>query len=305
MTTTTLLPVVKATFFDSNGNPLAGGKVYTYVAGTTTPLATYKDSAAAATNTNPVILDANGQADIWLGTQFYKIVVKNSADVTQTTTDNVAGNSPIFTSPTFTTPILGAATATSLTLSTPLAVASGGRGTTLSPRGDLILASTASSSAAINFTGLSSTLYSQYIVVINGLVPATDATFLQLRISTGSGFLSSNYSYGVLGWGIAASTVTGSASDATWVLANSGYSCGNGANELTSYEVKVFDVPATYPTKRMMFTGTGLWSAGDRIRLSGGGEVNTNSAAIDGLSFFMSSGNISSGNFYLYGIRAS
>ena len=85
------LPMVKARFFDSNGDPLAGGLVYTYIAGTTTPLATYSDQEITP-NANPVILDANGEADIILAAvSTYKIVLKNSAGVTQWTVDNVAG----------------------------------------------------------------------------------------------------------------------------------------------------------------------------------------------------------------------
>lgn len=85
------LPMVKARFFDSNGDPLAGGLVYTYIAGTTTPLATYSDQEITP-NANPVVLDANGEADIILAAvSTYKIVLKNSVGVTQWTVDNVAG----------------------------------------------------------------------------------------------------------------------------------------------------------------------------------------------------------------------
>ena len=43
-----LSPNAKQQFFDANGNPLAGGKVYTYAAGTTTPIVTYTDSTGAS-----------------------------------------------------------------------------------------------------------------------------------------------------------------------------------------------------------------------------------------------------------------
>lgn len=84
---TPLLPP-KTQFFDSNGNPLAGGKVYTYAAGTTTNKTSYQDYAAATPNTNPVILDGSGFGSIWL-VGAYKVRVDNSADVTQYTVDNV------------------------------------------------------------------------------------------------------------------------------------------------------------------------------------------------------------------------
>lgn len=85
-----LTPTPKQQFFDANGNPLVLGKVYTYQGGTTTPIPTYVDQVGATANTNPIILDARGMANIWLQpTVSYKFVVTNSADVLQYTTDNI------------------------------------------------------------------------------------------------------------------------------------------------------------------------------------------------------------------------
>ncbi len=85
-----LTPTPKQQFFDANGNPLVLGKVYTYQGGTTTPIATYVDQVGATANTNPIILDARGMANIWLqSTVAYKFVVTDSADVLQYTTDNI------------------------------------------------------------------------------------------------------------------------------------------------------------------------------------------------------------------------
>ena len=67
-------------FYDASGVPLAGGKVYTYIAGTTTPKASYTSSSGLVANTNPVILDSKGEADIWSAGR-YKINVTTSADV--------------------------------------------------------------------------------------------------------------------------------------------------------------------------------------------------------------------------------
>lgn len=81
-----------AQFFDSNGDPLTGGKLYTYTAGTTTPKATYTTNSGAVANANPIILDAAGRTpnEIWLevGVQ-YKFILKTSADVTIGTYDNL------------------------------------------------------------------------------------------------------------------------------------------------------------------------------------------------------------------------
>lgn len=85
-----LNPSPKVQFFDSNGDPLVGGKLYTYAAGTTTPLATYIDQAQSGTNTNPVILDSRGEANVWLGTTgLYKFVLTTSTDSAVWTVDNI------------------------------------------------------------------------------------------------------------------------------------------------------------------------------------------------------------------------
>jgi hypothetical protein len=67
---------------------LAGGKLYTYDAGTSTPRDTYTDSAEADANLNPVILDNKGEAHIWFAGR-YKVILKDSHDVLQWEADNV------------------------------------------------------------------------------------------------------------------------------------------------------------------------------------------------------------------------
>jgi hypothetical protein len=73
------LPIQK--FFDSNGEPLVGGLLYTYVAGTTTKIATYTDSSGGSSNTNPIVLDYRGEARVWLDiTKTYKFVLSPRGD---------------------------------------------------------------------------------------------------------------------------------------------------------------------------------------------------------------------------------
>ena len=75
-------------FSTSTGKPLVGGKLYTYSAGTTTPLATYTDSTGSTPNTNPIVLDSRGEASIWVGSGLYKFVLKDAAGNTIWTEDN-------------------------------------------------------------------------------------------------------------------------------------------------------------------------------------------------------------------------
>jgi hypothetical protein len=86
---------VGAQFFDNNGNVLSGGKIYTYQAGTTTPLATYTSSTGSTAHTNPIVLDSAGRVpggEIWNQLQLYKFVLKTSAEVTIATYDNVGSS---------------------------------------------------------------------------------------------------------------------------------------------------------------------------------------------------------------------
>jgi hypothetical protein len=85
-----------AQFFDNNGNPLTGGKLYTYAAGTTTPQVTYTTSAGNVAHTNPIVFDAAGRvpgsSEIWVSAGVnYKFVLKDSNDVLIATWDNLLG----------------------------------------------------------------------------------------------------------------------------------------------------------------------------------------------------------------------
>lgn len=80
-------------FFDNNGVPLAGGLIYTYAAGTTTPQATFTTSAGSISHTNPIVLDSAGRVnEIWLTSGVtYKFVIRDSAGVLIGTFDNIVG----------------------------------------------------------------------------------------------------------------------------------------------------------------------------------------------------------------------
>ena len=83
-------------FYDNNNFPLAGGQLYTYQAGTTTPAVTYTDSTAITPNPNPVVMNARGEAPVWLSpTQAYKFVLKDASGNTIWTADQITASSPV------------------------------------------------------------------------------------------------------------------------------------------------------------------------------------------------------------------
>lgn len=86
---------VAAQFFTNTGSVLTGGKLYTYAAGTTTPLTSYTTNLGDIARTNPIVLDAAGRVpdggEIWITSASYKFVLKDSNDVLIATYDNISG----------------------------------------------------------------------------------------------------------------------------------------------------------------------------------------------------------------------
>jgi microcystin-dependent protein len=81
-------------FFTTTGIPLAGGKIYTYQAGSSTPLATYTDNTGTVANANPIVLGSDGRPanEIWLTYGYnYKFILKTADETTIQTYDNLYG----------------------------------------------------------------------------------------------------------------------------------------------------------------------------------------------------------------------
>jgi len=81
--------------FTDAGVVLAGGKIYTYTAGTTTPVTTYTSSTLSVANTNPIVLTSSGRlpASVWVGTGVnVKMVLTDSTStvIANGTIDNLA-----------------------------------------------------------------------------------------------------------------------------------------------------------------------------------------------------------------------
>lgn len=73
-----------------DGKPLAGGKVWTYEAGTTTPKTTYTSKQGNVPNANPVILDQNGKAKIYLGDGSYRFRILDSNNALVDDTNDIS-----------------------------------------------------------------------------------------------------------------------------------------------------------------------------------------------------------------------
>lgn len=90
-----LAPLINDQQEDANGNPLSGGTISVYLAGTSTPANTTSDKAGLIPNSWPIVLNTlgvNTQGAVWLtGGSAYKFVIKDASNVTLRTIDNVSG----------------------------------------------------------------------------------------------------------------------------------------------------------------------------------------------------------------------
>jgi hypothetical protein len=172
--------------------------------------------------------------------------------------------------------------------------------------GDMVHLSTqtASNSATIDFTSVMSNTYRYYKVFIHNLVPATDGAQLFLRVSTdnGSTFKAGASDYftlaQALGSGIVYHEYQGRAQ---MDLMTSGYGVGNDSNERGRYELTISGAHTATVTD-VHGTGGVEASSGYMYGYMFNGFYNA-TTAVDAIRFLMSSGNISTGTFSLYGIK--
>lgn len=90
MTVAYLAPDLKFRSWSNSGTPLVGGQIFTYAGGTSTPIETYIDSTGTIPNTNPIVLNFRGEADIFLLPNVsYKFVLQDSIGNIIWTEDNI------------------------------------------------------------------------------------------------------------------------------------------------------------------------------------------------------------------------
>jgi hypothetical protein len=118
-------------FIDYNGEPLVNGKVYTYEAGTSTPKTSWKDQGEVTANTNPVILDDAGRAQIWIRGS-YKIVVHDANDALIYEDDDVISYTDVdFTGLTATIADLNSTNTSGITVTNNYSIQQSDRGKTI------------------------------------------------------------------------------------------------------------------------------------------------------------------------------
>ena len=170
----------------------------------------------------------------------------------------------------------------------------------------LINSQTASNDTEIVFnnTHLTST-YDNYMLQIDDLVPVSDASVLRLQVSidNGSAYLAAtNYNFFSL-FGIdSGTTITGSNSGGTtnFPLATD---CGTGTGENVSVTLRMHNINSSL--YKVMNAEVAQYNSNAVAQFRTGACAITTTSAINNIRVYMSSGNISSGTFKLYGIVKS
>lgn len=164
----------------------------------------------------------------------------------------------------------------------------------------LISEVTASSSASIAFTNLSSA-YRYYILVLRNLKPATDATSLVLTFSEDNGatYLSTNYKYHIQQHRSNLATyVAGNSNSAANILTSTQ---GNAAAEAAHGQIHLWNMPSALNNKHVTFALT-LDRADDILGTAFGAGMHLGATAVNAVKLAFASGNIASGTVALYGV---
>lgn len=165
---------------------------------------------------------------------------------------------------------------------------------------------TASSDASISFDGYFSSTYTNYVLHITDLNPATDAQYPKMRFRISNADVSDAYYVGSVGRAFRTSGADGvniSRSFYNQTEGEIGQDIDNVAAYTTSSIVNFINPLNTTTNKKVMFDGVSINStASTLMRTFGFFTYRGSASALSGFTFFMGSGNITSGTFTLYGV---
>lgn len=166
----------------------------------------------------------------------------------------------------------------------------------------------ASNSASIDFTSIGS--YASYMIILDRVIPGTDATKLLMRVSlggsfrdTGSDYTNVNFRMAPSGSGAEGNEVGGGATALN--ISSDGETLGTGTDEIFNAIIWTGNMAQSSAKKRFIWDVSFYSATPVSLRHSGAGAFVQANTAVDGFRFLMSSGNIASGTFTLYGVRSA
>jgi hypothetical protein len=167
----------------------------------------------------------------------------------------------------------------------------------------------ASASASVTFTSGFTSTYDSYVIQVRNIAPATDAVFLRLRCSTdgGSSYLTTGYDSAALE-GMHVSDATQELNNVTTYfplnVQDATEEWGSGTAEIGCLNIWLYNMASASVRTQFMADGYHHNEAGQLARIIALGHITT-AAAHDAVEFTFDSGNISTGEFTLFGINHS
>jgi hypothetical protein len=167
---------------------------------------------------------------------------------------------------------------------------------------------TASASATVDIETTFDSTYDSYLLVVSGLTPASDTVRLRLQMKVGGAYdTGNNYSHHGSNVASSAATYAGSAAQGDPSISMSGldlFTTATLAGSTCSFDMRI-PLPSRTNNKKLVTYSGFIYQAASKVVAIQGVGLNTASTALTGLRFFMSSGNIATGTFRLYGIANS
>ena len=165
---------------------------------------------------------------------------------------------------------------------------------------------TASSSATVSFTNISST-YDTYMITFNRVVPATNNVQMRIRTSTDNGSTydsgASDYKYAIISLAADSTNYNTASTASSFVLINNPTITSTATSGGLNGTLNLFN-PSSVSQKQYFWNTTHV-DAGPALNMTYGSGNTAIIADVDAIQFYMSSGNIASGTFRLYGITNS
>jgi hypothetical protein len=173
------------------------------------------------------------------------------------------------------------------------------------------LASGSFSSNSLSFDGYFSSTYSHYKIILTDVIPSTNNPNISMRYRiSDADVTTSDYQnvgqHGAIQIGTASSDGTSNQTNTDQFKLQQGYSVSNASNLCMNAELTIFNPLNTslykhyhYKSSQHYSSATGYW-----VTSTGGGYYDANTTALSGFTIFASTGNITSGNCYLYGVKA-
>ena len=163
----------------------------------------------------------------------------------------------------------------------------------------------------MSFDGYFTSAYSHYKIILTDVIPSTNNNGIEMRYRiSDSDVTTSDYNnvgqHGAINLGTGASDGTSSAEGGSKFILQQGYAVSNASGLCLNAELTIFNPLSTslykhyhYKSSCHYSSATGYW-----VTSTGGGYYDANTTALSGFTILNSAGNITSGNVYLYGVKA-